>query len=271
MKIFCTIFIVRKNFESECSLKVKFLIIFRIHTLQDRLRYTPHFPTFLLSVDNNRDFNLSYIAWVKENKTNFCGVDWRGLASGSYFTAALEHVQTVGKQLAQFIISLVKLSSKTMDSVRIAGHSLGAHVSGFAGQTIYEKSKTKISTIFALDAAAPTFTFKVLLVDKSNFTLSKENAKFVQCMQTTSSLGTDENLGHAGFIANGGSVQRTCFEEVRERKTECLLPFSSKKNVFNLFDIPFFGFSNSMQSFLCKRHFSCIVHTFVHWLLINIK
>ncbi|XP_037028513.1 phospholipase A1 VesT1.02-like [Bradysia coprophila] len=154
------------------------------------------------------------LAWVKEKKTNFCGIDWRELASDDYINAALKHVQTVGKQFAAFMLSLLKKSGKTADSISIAGHSLGAHVSGLAGQTIYESTKTKISTIYGLDAAAPTFYFKIPLIAKSNFSLSTDNANFVQVLHTTSALGTSKNIGHADFIANGGNVQGACLDEV---------------------------------------------------------
>lgn len=144
------------------------------------------------------------------------------MASASYFDAALKHVNTVGKQLAEFILSLLKKSGKTANSITIAGHSLGAHVSGLAGQTIYEATKTKISTIYGLDAAAPLFTITIPLLSKSNFTLSKDNANFVQVLHTTSALGTSKNIGHADFIANGGKVQKACVDDVLKAEGECL-------------------------------------------------
>lgn len=161
-----------------------------------------------------------FLAWVKEKKTNFCGVDWRELANENYYNAALKHVITVGKELAAFALQLLNKSGKTAKSISIAGHSLGSHVSGFAGQTIYEATKTKISTIYGLDAAAPFFTIRIPLLPKSNFTLNKDCADFVQVLHTTSALGTGKNIGHADFIANGGNVQNACLDDVLRMEDE---------------------------------------------------
>lgn len=89
------------------------------------------------------------LEWVKTEKTNFCGVDWRELANEGYYDASQKHVKKIGTQLASFFIALNYLKVK-IDSIRIAGHSLGAHVAGFAGKKIYELTRAKISTIFGL-------------------------------------------------------------------------------------------------------------------------
>lgn len=91
---------------------------------------------------------------MKAKKTNFCGVDWRELAHDGYYDASQKYVKYVGAQLATFLM-LLKEHNVKMDSISIAGHSLGAHVAGFAGRSIYDSCKTKISTIFGLDPAGP--------------------------------------------------------------------------------------------------------------------
>lgn len=99
------------------------------------------------------------LEWVKAKKTNFCGVDWRELAHDGYYDASMKHVKYIGTQLSQFIM-LLKDRQVKMKSVSIAGHSLGAHVAGFAGNAIYQKYGTKISTIFGLDPAGPCENFQ---------------------------------------------------------------------------------------------------------------
>lgn len=107
--------------------------------------------------------NFQFIEWVKAKKTNFCGVDWRELASDGYYDASQKHVKYIGTQLAMFLMFLKEHNVK-MDSISIAGHSLGAHAAGFAGRHVYELCKTKISTIFGLDPAGPV---KIILETKS--------------------------------------------------------------------------------------------------------
>lgn len=72
----------------------------------------------------SRYLKLKLLAWVKAQKVNFCGVDWKALAADGYYDAAMKHVKTAGKQLAAFIAALKKLNGK-VDSISIAGHSLG--------------------------------------------------------------------------------------------------------------------------------------------------
>lgn len=143
---------------------------------------------------------------MKAKKTNFCGVDWRELANDDYFKAVEKHIKTVGVQIAFF---LAKLSERnvTMQSVTIAGHSLGAHIAGLAGKNIFLMTKTKISTIFGLDPAGPYFTS----IKRKGRCLRKDDAQFVQVLHTSKyTLGTSESIGHADFIVNNGIAQDAC-------------------------------------------------------------
>lgn len=71
------------------------------------------------------------------------------MAKANYFVAAKKHVKRVGKIIAEFIELLHELEVD-MDSISIAGHSLGAHIAGYAGESTFKKFGTKISTIFGL-------------------------------------------------------------------------------------------------------------------------
>lgn len=89
-----------------------------------------------------------FLEWVKAKETNFCGVDWCVLASDGYYDASQKHVKEIGTEVALFIQALNNKHNVKMDSISIAGHSLGGHIAGFAGRIIYESLGSKIATIF---------------------------------------------------------------------------------------------------------------------------
>ncbi|KAG4070016.1 hypothetical protein HA402_013676 [Bradysia odoriphaga] len=152
--------------------------------------------------------------WVKSEKTNFCGVDWRELASDKYDDASQEHIKKIGGQLAAFITQLHDLGVE-LDNISIAGHSLGAHIAGFAGRTIYERYNQLIGTIYALDPAGPGFTSLFLILDRSDYILSKADASYVQVLHTAiGTYGTSQYLGHADYYVNNGKVQKACLDDL---------------------------------------------------------
>lgn len=144
------------------------------------------------------------------------------MASDGYYDASQKHVKNIGTRLASFLTALNDLEVK-MESIQIAGHSLGAHVSGWAARIIFESLGKKISTIYGLDPAGPFFTS---LLIRSDFHLSKNDAKFVQVLHTSSgTYGTSEMLGHADFLANGGKIQKACVDELLGAKDLCIFHF----------------------------------------------
>lgn len=68
--------------------------------------------------------------WVD---TNVCGVDWHKLSQTPYKIAAELNTKIVGRYMTEFIQMLIENGVDAND-ISIAGHSLGAHIAGFAGQ-----------------------------------------------------------------------------------------------------------------------------------------
>lgn len=160
---------------------------------------------------------------MKTVKTNFCGVDWRELADVSYSTAAKENIKTVGRELAAFIKQLHDLGV-ALDSISITGHSLGAHVAGYAGQLSHEHFNKTIDIIYALDPAGPSFT-SLLMFGRSDYILSKADARYVQVLHTAiGTYGTKQFLGHADYYVNNGIVQTACIDD--------LAKFQALRNIF---------------------------------------
>merc|ERR1711970_458875 len=88
----------------------------------------------------------------------------------------------------------------------IIGHSLGAHVCGYAGDWFRYLSKHSIARIDGLDPAGPLF-----LDAKANNRLDKGDADFVSIIHTDAfGAGIDFNIGHADFWPNGGKNQPGC-------------------------------------------------------------
>lgn len=87
-----------------------------------------------------------------------------------------------------------------LKNVHIIGHSLGAHVAGFAGKYL----SGKIGRITALDPAGPMFE-KSKEDDNCDHRLDKNDAKFVDVIHTCIELtGFHSPIGHVDVYPNGG-------------------------------------------------------------------
>lgn len=94
------------------------------------------------------------------------------------------------------------------DDVTVAGHSLGGHIAGFAGQYLNNGNVT-LGRIFALDPAGPGFTTPFLVSTEKR--LTQNDARFVQAIITSAyTLGVQVPVGTANFVANGGLTQPGC-------------------------------------------------------------
>lgn len=89
------------------------------------------------------------------------------------------------------------------------GHSLGAHVAGFAGKEVIRSTGKKIYWITGLDPAGPLF--EIPLQNKMN-RLSDLDAVYVEVVHSDGGiLGFIRPLGHSDFFPNGGKfIQPNC-------------------------------------------------------------
>ncbi|XP_068992789.1 phospholipase A1 2-like [Neodiprion pinetum] len=139
-------------------------------------------------------------------------VDWKeGACSGGIsltqylsYPKSIENAYEVGANIAQFIAKLIRYYGIALKNMLMVGHSLGAHVVGFAGKELQRKKIGTIPQIIALDPAGPGF-----LTSPCSNRVCKTDADFLQVFHT-SDLGIIWPLGNDDFYFNGGHVQPRC-------------------------------------------------------------
>ncbi|KAL1491515.1 hypothetical protein ABEB36_012102 [Hypothenemus hampei] len=132
-------------------------------------------------------------------------VDWKQLAQIPCYTTAYLNTWYVGQCISILMVSLVPLG---VDPTRIhvVGFSLGAHVSGLAGNNLQKALGTSFYRITGLDPALPFFATL-----KNDWKLDKSDADFVDVIHTSAgTFGKVEATGHVDFYVNGGSLQPAC-------------------------------------------------------------
>ncbi|XP_026466401.1 phospholipase A1-like [Ctenocephalides felis] len=148
-------------------------------------------------------------AYLDTEDVNVIVVDWEYGASYNYL-AARGHAATTGKHLGKFISLLKKNFNVSLKNVRLVGHSLGSHVSGFAGKTVKKITGNKVAQIVGLDPALPLYSIK-----DPEGRLSKNDAEYVEIIHTNGGkLGFWDPLGHADFYPNLGYAQPGCGTDI---------------------------------------------------------
>lgn len=143
----------------------------------------------------------------------------------------------VGTIIAEFILNLYNIAKIDLDDVHILGHSLGAHVAGVAGETIYQRTGNKIGRITGLDAAKPLYEGFIVTARKK---LSKGDAKMVDVIHTDAGrFGCEKNLGTVDFFPNGGAAVQP----------GCLKPITTRDIVDNIRNFAVAPFPHSMLGF----------------------
>ncbi|RNA40557.1 pancreatic lipase-related 2-like [Brachionus plicatilis] len=131
-----------------------------------------------------------------EKYLNVINVDWKDGAKGPNYFTAVENVEIAGNKVGSFI----KEAKIDPSKVHCIGHSLGAHVCGFAGKEI------KVKRITGMDPAGPLFFNR-----QSERRLNKNDADFVDIIHTDAgTLGIGKEVGHLDFFPNGGLFQAGC-------------------------------------------------------------
>eukprot|EP00057_Strongylocentrotus_purpuratus_P033299 XP_790909.2 PREDICTED: pancreatic lipase-related protein 2 [Strongylocentrotus purpuratus] len=138
---------------------------------------------------------------------NVVMVDWSKGADKWYYKSRA-NTRVVGREIAKLIEDLNAATGAGFGSMHIIGHSLGAHIGGYAG----EACSGTVGRVTGLDPAGPDFSGDL---DKS-CRLDKTDARFVDVMHTDGEiligggLGLMDELGHQDFYPNNGQEMPGC-------------------------------------------------------------
>lgn len=165
-------------------------------------------------------------------------VDWSVMAmTWNYYLARLR-TRKAGLKTAEFIDWLHTEGGLNFETTHVFGHSLGAHVAGFAGKQV---TKGKIKTIVGLDPAMPLFRSK-----NPQNRLADTDAEYVETIQTNGlGLGFYHPIGQAAFYPNGGLKQPGCGRDITGDCAHCRAPTYLAEAVAR-------GKSNSFHTVKCK-------------------
>lgn len=203
--------------------KVKFQLYRR--SSQTKAKYIDFYPSddLLKHFDLNLDVKMLIHGWKSSSLSptiekiknsyfairdlNILTVNWEELAENIFYLTVASQTKYVGQIVAEFINDLVD-KGVNVNKIHLIGHSLGAHVSGYAGRFL----NGKIRRITGLDAARPSFEILNILGLKG---LGKSDAKFVDVIHTSAGFeGYKKAIGHADFYPNGGGPPQPGCEEI---------------------------------------------------------
>lgn len=146
-----------------------------------------------LSHSNEKWISEMEKAFLKWNDVNVIVVDWSaGGNTWNYYKAAI-NTRTVGYQISRFLEHITNATTVASDwgTIHLIGHSLGAHICGFAAKEFKKKqSNWIIHRITGLDPAQPCFRNT-----DSSIHLDKTDAPFVDIIHTNGKLHSSLGLG----------------------------------------------------------------------------
>ncbi|XP_017131292.1 phospholipase A1-like [Drosophila elegans] len=146
-------------------------------------------------------------AWLSRGDFNVIVVNWARSQSVDY-AMSVRAVPGAGTKVGEMIEYLHDHHDMSLDTLIVIGHSLGAHVAGYAGKTVGNR---RIHTIVGLDPALPLFSF-----DKPDKRLSSDDAFYVESIQTNGGVkGFVKPIGKSTFYVSGGRKQPGCGVDIQ--------------------------------------------------------
>lgn len=97
-------------------------------------------------------------SYIERGGHNILVIGWSNYAAGNYLFEAVPNVHRVGDVVGKTLVSMKKSGFK-VENFHLVGHSLGAHLVGAVGRSVFISSKRsfKMKRITALDPAGPFF------------------------------------------------------------------------------------------------------------------
>ncbi|KAJ8710423.1 hypothetical protein PYW07_009789 [Mythimna separata] len=155
--------------------------------------------------DPSKDsFSTLGTAFLEQGDFNIVALDASSLISGMYLRSTTM-VRFIGQELGKILAALVSAGLHP-SNIHLIGHSLGSHISGFAGKTFMMLTGHRVGRISGLDPAGPCFSDVNV-----TFRLNVNDADFVDVIHTDAGVyGLNEQVGHVDFYPNTGSNQPSC-------------------------------------------------------------
>ncbi|XP_045534563.1 lipase member H-B-like [Papilio machaon] len=143
-------------------------------------------------------------AYIAKRKRNVILLDWEEEAKSgllgfqlSYATSAAPNAKKIGYGLGKALLTLSD-AGIDLNSIHLMGHSLGAHLMGYAGSWLRERGKV-VSRITGLDPASALFEGKFAFFKQ----LDRTCALFVDIIHTDpGNYGTSKSTGSVDIWPN---------------------------------------------------------------------
>lgn len=142
---------------------------------------------------------------------NVIVVDWSPTSTNANYLTVRNLVPTVGRAIGEFVQFMRSHGGLRLNTTHLIGHSLGAHVAGFAGKYLRQHPTTtgaddELAAIVGLDPARPLFD-----IAKPAERLAASDARYVETIHTNRGLkGFSRPIGDAAFYPNWGARQVGC-------------------------------------------------------------
>lgn len=150
------------------------------------------------------------LAYKLHGDYNILALDASKLIQMMYLRSSVM-VKYIGETLGVIVHDLVH-KGVPVQNIHLVGHSLGAHIGGFAGKAfqIIEPGKI-LPRITGMDPAGPCF-FR----SESDMRLDSGDAAFVDVIHTNIGVyGINKTIGHVDFYPNNGGLRQPgCLESV---------------------------------------------------------
>ncbi|XP_050427496.1 lipase member H-B-like [Adelges cooleyi] len=141
-------------------------------------------------------------SYLDIGRFNVVCVDWKQYSTDVTYATAKLKAKYIGYDIAKMVLRLTKNFSEGVEGVHLIGHSLGAHICGFAGK----KLNNGLPRITGLDPAKPLYA-----KSGPDDRISDTDAVLVDIIHTgTKRLGLCQPLGQIDFYPNGGEAQPNC-------------------------------------------------------------
>ncbi|XP_004525105.2 pancreatic triacylglycerol lipase [Ceratitis capitata] len=153
-------------------------------------------------------------AYARRGNMNVFAINWRDQAESIYYLKPARYAIHVGRAISRLIDLLVEEYYARPERIHLIGHSLGAHIMGYAGSY----ARYRVGRITGLDPARPAFEN---CIGPENH-LDATDAEFVDIIHSCAGiLGFKKPIGSVDFYPNGGRAPQPGCSELAKIFTGC--------------------------------------------------